>query len=249
MVRKAQFALLHTENRLFHLLKWDLLAFTGCMLLLLGMSTTVLVQSEMDRELLQGVAIDHTLILDYLRGLVSLFDEEVWKSYQLQFTFIVVKITFSLSSFPFFLFTIFGERLFTHTDATAYDRNGNIVALDTTGLSAYITWLREDILHNEKHVANLLKIDAKDLDSLGAAIKQAEQAMEEAKNRPSSASRLSATKKKELDRLLAKVITLERSPELFSACFPDKVLVEAYKRRQAELLQKDIKLKKAYDLR
>ena len=74
-----------------------------------------------------------------------------WDTWELQLTFTFVKILFWLSSFPFLLFTLGGETLFTHTDPTAYNAHGRIVSPQTTGLSAYLSWLRDDILNNESY--------------------------------------------------------------------------------------------------
>ena len=59
----------------------------------------------------------------------------------------MVKLVFSLSSAPFFLFNVGPlAKLFAHTDETAYTRSGQIVTIDPTGLSAYLAWLKSDIL-------------------------------------------------------------------------------------------------------
>ena len=72
---------------------------------------------------------------------------DFWGAWKTEVTIAVVKLVFMLSSLPFFVFTIGGlSTLFTHTDATAYTRTGRVVKTDANGLSAYLAWLREDVL-------------------------------------------------------------------------------------------------------
>ena len=98
-----------------------------------------------------------------------------WDTWELQLTFTFVKILFWLSSFPFLLFTLGGETLFTHTDPTAYNAHGRIVSPQTTGLSAYLSWLREDILNSERYRDELTKLNKqypKQLQQLALAVEQ-----------------------------------------------------------------------------
>ena len=71
-----------------------------------------------------------------------------------------------------------------------------------------------------------------DQDKLHRAVKEAEECLATAWQRPSTALRVTRRKKAELDGLLAEIVTRESASEaLFQACFPDVVLVEEYKKK------------------
>ena len=69
----------------------------------------------------------------------------------LQVSFEVVKLVFALSAAPFFCFTLGPVgKIFSHADPTAYTRSGRLAQTDTTGLSAYLVWLKADVLESER---------------------------------------------------------------------------------------------------
>ena len=45
-------------------------------------------------------------------------------------------------------------------------------------------------------------------------------------------------RRREIDSLLSRIVTFERTPALFAACFPDKILIELYKDEHAHLYRK-----------
>ena len=105
--------------------------------------------------------------------------------------------------------------------------------MDTNGLSAYLQWLREDVLGPERFKTELAdNFPRKQLDRLHRAVDDADATLEAAWLRPGSALRVTRKRKAELDALLAEIITSESASEdLYRRCFPDKVLVADYKKR------------------
>lgn len=148
----------------------------------------------------------------------------------------MVKLVFSLSSAPFFLFNVGPlAKLFAHTDETAYTRSGQIVTFDPTGLSAYLAWLKSDILSPRGFATELRDtLSIQDRLRLTAALRDAERHLERAWLRPATALRATRRKKAELEAVLATIVTEEgASAELFKACFPDRVLIQKYKTKLA----------------
>ena len=105
--------------------------------------------------------------------------------------------------------------------------------MDTNGLSAYLQWMREDVLEPERFKTELAdNFPRKQLDRLHRAVDDADATLEAAWLRPGSALRVTRKRKVELDALLAEIVTSESASEdLYRRCFPDKVLVADYKRR------------------
>ena len=85
-----------------------------------------------------------------------MLDGAFLSTWQCQISFSVIKILFYISSVPFFFFTL-GPlgKLFTHTEATGYTRDGEIVPIDTNGLSSYLQWLKSNVLGSEEFAAEL----------------------------------------------------------------------------------------------
>ena len=139
-----------------------------------------------------------------------------------------MQVAFALSAAPFFLFTI-GPlgKLFTHTDPTACHPSGLLVVPDAVGLSAYLRWITTDVL--EAHADELeTRFPERDVKKLKRAVATGRACMEHAWTRPASALRVTRKKKTEIDAVLRSVVTRDRaSPELFSRCFPDALLVES----------------------
>ena len=108
------------------------------------------------------------------------------------------QVFFALSSLPFFVFTIGGlNKLFTHTEASAYTRNGQIVPIDVNGLSAYLQWLKEDVLGQKRYKAELDEnFPRKKIAQLEKAVAAGEALLIKAMERPATA--LKETRKKKV---------------------------------------------------
>jgi len=163
--------------------------------------------------------------------MTMIFSGDFWTRWRTQITYQVIKLLFALSTFPFFIFILgpFGK-LFAHTDATAYTRNGRMVLPDANGLSAYLQWLKEDILGTHRWAMELeTRFPARDLKRLRKAVTDGEVFLEKAWQRPARALAVTRKKKLEIDALLAEIVTKEKaSAALYQKCFPDKVLVDEY---------------------
>eukprot|EP00965_Chrysotila_dentata_P122677 4054653-Pleurochrysis_carterae.AAC.1 len=74
---------------------------------------------------------------------IHLFSAELWLSWRADMTYILARILFALSSFPFFpfLFLTF-RKLLTHKAPTGYTRGGLCVTRQEDGLSALVSWTR-----------------------------------------------------------------------------------------------------------
>ena len=73
-----------------------------------------------------------------------------YANWRTQITFQLIKLLFALTAVPFFIFTIGPfSKIFAHTDPTAWTRTGRCVRPDPNGLSAYLDWLKRDVLQNK----------------------------------------------------------------------------------------------------
>ena len=125
-----------------------------------------------------------------------------------------------------------------------------VTSLDKNGLSAYIAWIKEDVLANPKFQREIMgpnaKFSQKDVQRLTSAIAEAEECLVDAWKRPATAKKVTLKRKKDLDKLLQTIITHEAaSKEFYDACFPNDSYVEKYTRdkeehekREAEARQK-----------
>jgi len=203
-----------TRNRMVSLLKWDVYMFIGQFALYYAMLFEFFSRRP-----------DTTIFQNALHTLTT------YSGWQAELTYAVVKILFSLSAFPFFLFTIGPlSRLFTHTEATAYTRDGKLVPTDPNGLSAYLQWFKEDVLGVDRYHEELQhNFPRKDYDRIKKVVARSEACLKKAWQQPSTAIRITRKQKAELDSVLRSVVTRETaSDELYWKCFPDQVLIERY---------------------
>lgn len=224
-----------SRNRMISLLKWDIYMFVGQFLLYYVMLFMLLSKSR-----------SHVL-QQFLSTLTT------FSGWEAEITYAVVKILYALSAFPFFFFTIGPlTQLFTHTEPTAYTRDGRLVAVDTTGLSAYLNWFKEDVLGVDRFSFELdSNFSRKDVERIKKAISKSEHVRDDAWKRPATALKVTRKKKAELDSLLRSIITKDVASEmLYRACFPDSVLIERFveerdeRRAQAKEEREEIKSSK-----
>merc|ERR1712216_659099 len=106
-----------SRNRMLQLLYWDTYMCAICVLLWFGLYYLTMRTYAVQAGLETGVTFNEFQIFWlWVTG---------WDTWQCQITFAVVKVFFMLSSAPFFIFTIGGlNKLFTHTEASAYTRDG-----------------------------------------------------------------------------------------------------------------------------
>ena len=172
----------------------------------------------------------------WLAVLGRLLSGAAWSSWRAQITFAIVRLLFALSAAPFAIFAVGPlHKLFSHTDPTAYTPTGKLVQSDPNGLSNYLAWLKADVLGSRALAPDLEDLPPSDVVKLRKAVQQAEQALADAWQRPHSAKAVMARKKAELDALLGAIVTRERASDaLYTTCFPDKVLVDALRRKRAK---------------
>jgi len=153
-----------------------------------------------------------------------------------QVTFAVVKLVFALSAAPFFCFTLGPVgKVFAHADPTAYTPSGRLAQTDTSGLSAYLAFWKEDVLESERFRQELdTTFTPAEMQKVHSAVESGERCLEDAWQRPGTVKRTTLRKKREIDDLLRTIITRDRASEaLYRQCFPDRVLVEQFVRAQA----------------
>lgn len=82
---------------------------------------------------------------------LRLLTPSFYYGWRCEISYSICKVVFALSSFPF-LFLMIGvvNRLLTHATRTAYNEHGQLTAIDQSGLSAYLRYLRQDILENPR---------------------------------------------------------------------------------------------------
>jgi hypothetical protein len=115
-------------------------------------------------------------------------------------------------------------------EETGYTRDGRIVASDTQGLSAYLEWLKGHVLHAPRFKEEWDELPSEQRAKLAHAVRDGEALLSEAWKRPKSAKKVTARRKREIDALLASVVTREEASDaLYTACFPDRKLTEAFK--------------------
>ena len=226
-------------NRLFSLLTWDAACCWGCAALFVAMLTA----SEWTKVRLEAaeagvkLSVDaHALAaLSQLAG--NVFSASYYRDWRTQITFAIVRLLFTLTALPFFIFTIGPfAKLFARAAPTAFTREGRCVQPDTTGLGAYLQWLKSDVLHNPSCADELNhRFPQRDLKRLNRAVAEGEQVLSSAWSRPGTAKRVMMRKKKEIDTLLNQIITADKaSPALYNRCFPDHILVAQYEATHGE---------------
>ena len=201
------------ENRMILLLVWDTFAFFSVSFLFVTMTAFAL---ENERVLVAKQPTEtgslHELeAWGILLAVLQVIKGSAFGTWQAKLTFQVCKVIFSFSAFPFFIFNTPLGKLFAHADPTAYTRTGRLTKLDTNGLSAYLTWLKEDILAPNARFADEIKriLEVKDRIRLRVAIKDAERTLENAWKQPRSVQRVTAKKKEQLKAILLSTITRE----------------------------------------
>lgn len=168
-------------------------------------------------------------------SMLDIFTAEFWIRWRTQITFQLIKLFFALTAAPFFLFTIGPlAKLFAHADPTAWTRGGRCVRPDPNGLSAYLDWLKNDVLKNQRFADELNEhFPAREVKRLTRAVVEGERKLANAWSRPSHFTRVTTAEKIRIDEMLAKIVTEEKaSAALYKQCFPDKVLQAQYKADQ-----------------
>jgi len=158
-------------------------------------------------------------------------------SWRCKAAFAITKMIFALSAFPFFPLSMVGiiGQLFTHADPTAYTPDGRLTVMDTTGLSAYLVWLREDVLDASRFKHELMSdFDPKDLARLREALVDGEDYLRETwAHRLGDVKKRCTEKKKKIQAVVKAVIKRGvASDALFTHVFPDEVLIEGFKAEQ-----------------
>lgn len=232
------------QNRLFSLLTWDSWMFTMCGTLFFVMSVTAMWAHEEKTAMSEGRTLEtdplwHTILVT--RDMMNVFSGSFWYDWHTQITFQLIKVLFSLTAVPFFIFTIGPlAKLFAHTDPTAYTRDGRITVPDPNGLSSYLRWIKEDVLNSKVHADELdERFSQKDMLNLRRAVLHAETVLENAWHKPGSARKVTTKEKLDLDKKLHKIITKEKaSAELYQHCFPDHVLVDEFIEEKVQAQEK-----------
>ena len=265
------------KNRLLMLLKWDIAMFIACCSLFLLMMLIAIYADEHIEALAREDVDSHAVLSATMARFLGIFDPTTkccaredewggcaewdeegpkncgfWGMWQVGITFKLVKVAFQMSTVPFFVFSIGAlNKLFTHTDPTAYMRSGRVTTPDPTGLSGYLEWLKADILGHEPFEQELAdNFPEKGVAKLHKVVAEAEELLATAWERPATAVTLTRKKKIEVDKVLGELVTEDvASPTLFKACFPDKILIREYIEEmqekkdadeQDEMIKKDV---------
>ena len=113
---------------------------------------------------------------------------------------------------------------------------------DPNGLSAYVDWLKTDVLlPGTVHQAEIeQRFPQRDLKRLNRAVVAGEQLASSAWSKPGSAVRVTQKEKRRIDKMLSEIVTKEKASDaLYKACFPDQVLVDEYVDNVAEAKRKE----------
>lgn len=103
---------------------------------------------------------------------------------------------------------------------------------------ACLQWIKEDILSEysllREELENHCKFNEKDVQKLYTAVEEGELMLKTVARKPGSV-RATTRKMREIDAILSKLVTRDSvSDEVYALCFPDKILVENYKRKMDE---------------
>ena len=163
----------------------------------------------------------------------NVLNGSAWLTWRAQLTFYIVKLLFALSAAPFTLtLLLFGQlhKLFSSAEPTGYTPAGRLARMDTNGLSNYLAWLREEVLDSVRFEEELREdFKQPDIAKLHRAVEEAEDFLKWAWERPHSAPKETRTRKEELIKLLASIITRDTASDaLYAHCFPDRVLLEQF---------------------
>jgi len=227
-----------TQNRILELVLWDQNAFLACGLLFGLMTLSVMHKEErLDARTYEPPARP-TLAAQWLYVGGLLVDGSVWHSWRTKISFAITKLVFSLSAMPFFPLS-FGviNTLFTHADPTAYTDDGRLTSIDAVGLSAYCTWLKDDVLDASRFEHDFKSDFAQsDVRRLRKALEAGESFLKHIWEAPTGDVKARCLRKKlEIDAEVRSIITREvASDALYTHCFPDEVLVERYKAKLAK---------------
>jgi len=157
-----------------------------------------------------------------------------WRS---QVTFAVMRLFFSLTAAPFFVCTLGSvSMILSHTRPTAFTPQGRLVPQNRHGLSAYLDWLKHDVLESKAYKKELEESFGQEaLDKLHTALEDGHVTLKAAEQRRYwglYTQRVNNRMKAEIDALLRAIITREKaSDSLYTHCFPDHVLADEYKKQ------------------
>lgn len=238
-----------SRNRLVLLLWWDGCCFLFCALLYLLLMHVVAYQHSVQvrhaQQHLGGYEeiASSTHLGALYSQLLQVYAGGAWSGWQAQTTNLMVKILFSVTSFPFTFFLVGPLRtLFTHTAPTGYDQGGLLADMDEVGLSATVRWLSWKI-----RTANLTlygwslptwlstRIDEVLLLDLRNLVREEETWLRKMReqNECACSSRPSAKQRKqmrrrltELEERLQQLIPRTEAGSIYSDFFPNRVLQE-----------------------
>lgn len=173
-----------------------------------------------------------------------------FKSWRVGISFGLCKMMFALSAFPFFPISMVGSvnTLFTHADPTAYTEDGQLTQVDPTGLSAYLRFLREDVLDASRFQDELATaFEPADVAKMRAALEDGERFLADVWSRPGGNIRKRCLKKKkEITKVIMSVITRKSASDgLYSHVFPNAVLVEQFEVKWKAINDENKKVRKA----
>lgn len=212
-----------------------------------------MVLSEWTRLSLEsGGAIDKYYfehVYDTVIDMFDIFNGTFWLQWRTQITYQLVKLFFALTAAPFFLFTIGPlAKIFAHADPTAWTRGGRCVQPQPTGLAAYLSFLKNDVLNSSTFAAEFQdRFSQREVKQLTRAVVEGERLLASAWARPARFTRDTIKEKLRIDAILAKIVTKEKaSPALYQKCFPDRMIVDDYIAAQEaeELRAKEMESKK-----
>ena len=239
-MRKASPMAAADANRLSYLLDWDSFALQAVGLLFLSMALFASHADVSEASEGEPLAIEasHGNWFEWasawaqhlLHVALQLVGISFWTGWRCKTSYYICKLLFSLSAFPFlFLMIEFINKLFTHADATAYNQEGQLTAVDKNGLSAYLRFLRNDVLGSRRFKAELEEDFGVGVDKLKKALADGEKCLSEAWRPPSSMRAVTTRKKLEVMEVLKSVVTKEKASEaLYRQCHPNAVIRDEY---------------------
>ena len=216
----------YSNNRILHLMAWDVLAFTGAM----GLFAGLLVALATQRAGEAANATDADQAANGEERAVSLgavlHTEAFWSDWRVEVAFFLCRMLYALSALPFLLFHVpLLRTLLSHTFATGYTPAGRCVPVDATGVSAFGRWLNATLPRTDVQG----QLAAEEKAALAAILAEAR-----ATGHPATAvnKAAGARKLRQLEERLTTLIT--PSHPLYSSFFPERAICLEYARVQAE---------------
>jgi hypothetical protein len=210
----------YSNNRIVHLMGWDVFSFASCTVLFVVGAIVLAAQEAADSRSNGSGAPSSTIGL--------LFSGRFWASWRVEVYFFLVRMVYALSALPFLIFHLpLIRSLLSHTFPTGFTSTGVCVPHDSVGLSSFAQWLEVTLPSMRS------QLTSNEATRVERMLTQAKACLKETDEGRGGASKVTTDRKlRELESVLA--ATIPQSHALFPVCFPETQICVEYERAAAE---------------